>query len=441
MLAHGEDLAQAVAAGHTVIGLTSGAYELNEDLVIPQQTMLVVNRGAWIKIADGCTLTLDNAPVRAGQFHIFRGNGTVTGRTAFGYPQWFGVVGNLRTDDTAAMQTAVNVCRTLEVPYGSGAYQISTVVVSHPLTLVGTGAARINFNPMENTQRLFEIRSSDVEFRNVAVKALSMKDPHSAVFYFGTEKDVLENIYFENVYVTNAWGALRDANGNGEVKNASFYELSCIGDRSTSVLLHDFTENIMFSQTVITRGDTPALGISIDFPGMVIENAKGIFLKDLDIAFDLESGPGGHGLILRHCKDVRLSRMLMEHLSGYGFIFEDCENISLYNPVTFGTEYGGALFKNVRGGYIDLMKCVGSDNWSERLLEYEGIVFENCEDLTVYGLKSYAYRDTALVLRGCKNIHIEGYTALDNWAGELETENCENCTVSAQLYSNNHKKK
>ncbi len=109
--------AAVAAAGNTdcAVVITPGIWMISNDLVVPSNVTLKVERGAVITIADGKVLTI-NGTIEAGTYRIFSCIGT--GRALLGpgsspeaFPEWWGVTG---ADDQTPINRAIAA-----VPIGS----------------------------------------------------------------------------------------------------------------------------------------------------------------------------------------------------------------------------------------------------------------------------------------------------------------------------------
>jgi hypothetical protein len=132
----GSTLPAAVSyLGSTVCTLRvpRGTYSLTADLTVPANITLAPERGAVFNIATGITLTLNGGLVAASNQQVFSCVGT--GKVKFGrgsvkelYPQWWGAKGDGVTDDTAALQAAVDCAVASRIPrvfVPSGTYKLT----------------------------------------------------------------------------------------------------------------------------------------------------------------------------------------------------------------------------------------------------------------------------------------------------------------------------
>jgi len=120
-------------------------YAISANVLLPANAALEVDRGALLQIAAGATLTV-NGPLQAGAYPIFSGPGAVafspTAPVPRAYPEWWGAVCDAITDDTAAMQAALDRVGVVPLFLPPGAdCRVSAPLQFHDfLTLEGAGA-------------------------------------------------------------------------------------------------------------------------------------------------------------------------------------------------------------------------------------------------------------------------------------------------------------
>ncbi len=137
----------SINAAVTAIGATEAVlavYEsetLTASLTIPATCSLYIAQGGMIVQASTYTLTI-NGSFEAGLYQVFSGFTTVAlAKVERILPQWFGATGDGVTDDTTAIQAAIDAAEAAggTVFFPPGTY-LCTVTVGARVSLVGAGA-------------------------------------------------------------------------------------------------------------------------------------------------------------------------------------------------------------------------------------------------------------------------------------------------------------
>ena len=140
----------SLAAAVTSIGpsnavfVTSKQLAISSNLSIPSNIKLKFNRGGQLMIAKNAIVSI-NGPVDAGLERIFEGKGLVkfnkTAATKV-YPQWWGAKGDGSTEDTQAVQKAINTVASTggrNVIFSKGIYLVNSIVLDSNVNIVGKG--------------------------------------------------------------------------------------------------------------------------------------------------------------------------------------------------------------------------------------------------------------------------------------------------------------
>jgi hypothetical protein len=176
----------AALAAADYIHVPDGTYLIGTNLTVPVSNTLVFSGGDLI-IDSGVTLTY-NGGIQASVQKIFTINGTFAGKpqTGVGYPEWYGAISDGTTDDSAAIQLALDNHSRVELhgfEYGIS----STLSITREQSLVGIGFRRRNSNTgQENahsniimlngfTGNGIEIGNNTTNLRNVYCRGVFLK--------------------------------------------------------------------------------------------------------------------------------------------------------------------------------------------------------------------------------------------------------------------------
>lgn len=159
---------KAVAAAAVTGGMVffpPGTY-ITSSQTVPSNVTLWFANGAKLSVNSGVTVAI-NGPIEAGLHQIFSGSGKVAGRMKVDklYVDWWGAAGGEVTDDTAAIQAAIDyVQNNINIPiwFQSLSYKVGTLTILHGapykgvtlqgnnclLRYTGTTGAQIVINPV-----------------------------------------------------------------------------------------------------------------------------------------------------------------------------------------------------------------------------------------------------------------------------------------------------
>ena len=140
-------LVKTAGALPAILSLSPGTWDVPADLEVPGTVRLELDGGATIAVAAGKTLILHgvlNAPAS----RIFTGAGSVNfdgDASQRVYPQWWGAKGDGVTEDTAALQAAVNSFSNKggEIFIPDGTYVVDSVAIKSNIAVTGNSRSAI----------------------------------------------------------------------------------------------------------------------------------------------------------------------------------------------------------------------------------------------------------------------------------------------------------
>jgi hypothetical protein len=302
------------------------------DKTVPSNITLKFQQGGSLSISSGKTVTI-NGHTEAGLYQIFYGSGTVvfgSGSVKEVYPQWWGAKGDDATDDTAAIQAAVNAC---------------LADSTRPLVLKITGRCKLTSSIIVN--RLVDLSITKGAFRIIGEgKAAgfyvsSAIDMFSSSFSNGSHP-VSEAISFENIQFEASSPSLAAYVLDGEkflriqFLNCRFSYMKCL----TSTI---YTQSIYFTKCIMREwagtfySSTQALDVS--FEGNFIEWGEDFFADSVSVL-----GFRFINNLLEGCSGRPLDLTITggSEVSGNYFEFNTCA--SPY--IDFGQSHGVSLSGN-----------------------------------------------------------------------------------------------
>lgn len=374
-----------------------GNYQITEDLTIPENIQLTIQKGACFTVSAGKTLTIKGW-IDAEASYIFRGEGTVAGPIqGEGYVQWFGA-DEMPDDQTKAFQRAIDACKVVLVPNRTGGYKFQYLTFKNPVEMKGVGTNRVTMNAVVSSSNdFFIIQSSDVIIRNITMecKLPGTSTSNKMGIYLDTAKGSYENILLENIYINDPGFGIGDSlSKENTVKNLMLDEFIVDRNHNIGVYLTNASTGIIL-RDVVVNSFSPNIGSK----GYVFENVEEMYLENVDVLGGFEkSQDTGDGMTFLDCKNVSCYRIMIDYVSGKQLVMKNCSNFYFSNFISSLVKLEGIYMENVTDSVIDVMKTNGTYNTSDPTM-----VMKDCSGNTFYDLIVQCSQTDGLVMTNCTN--------------------------------------
>ncbi len=150
------------------------------DLVVPSTTVMVFQDGGTLDVVQGATLTI-NGSLEAPLQQIFQGSGKVKlglGKIKEVYPQWWGARADGKSDDTLAIQSAIDSVAGGVIFFAPGAYANRGIRVKNDITLrgAGRGASSLSFTPPTGSCVILPLACSYFTVEDISIGSVAKTD-------------------------------------------------------------------------------------------------------------------------------------------------------------------------------------------------------------------------------------------------------------------------
>ena len=386
-------LAQA-GARLTRILLPDDVCPLTEDAAVPANVSLVFGRGTALSVAAGRTLTIFGG-VEAPNTYIFPGEGTVAGNIrGDAYVQWFGAdASDFTANQTVPFQKALDVCDTVLVPSRAREYRVSSLTITRPVTLRGTGAARTAIRAASAAEPLIDVCASQVRIENLAVSFTPLEAQKRTFVRLNTEQQDLQDVSLYNIFVTNPGFAVCDAGaGQHTASNVTLDHIKINSNYNTGVWLRDCSTGIKLLDVTVS-----SFGPNLSTKGYVFENVQQMYLENVDnLGGFTKTVKGGDGLTFINCANVSCYRVMTDYLNARHLVIRNCTKFHFSNFVTSLMCEEGLYFDGLTDSVMDVIKVNGNYPSTG-----PGAYLKNCTGNVFNDLIIIDASQSAVVLENC----------------------------------------
>lgn len=343
------------------LNLQKGIYRFGSNITIPSNVTLNFEEGAVISVDSEKTFTINGA-FNANASPIFTGPGNVIGSTVPNgvYPQWWGAIGDGFTNDTGAVQAAMDFAATLQnnkvVAIPEGTYSVRNLYYRQGISIAGNGSSSV-----------LKADSSCVVWNSI-IECESIDGVNINGVIFDGNKNVIpgdDQSGVVNMWVTNCT--------NVQITNCTFQHNWYVGININNCNVLSFVNNrfIDLDCGIITM-HTPSNNILID----------GNYFDGSDMSEPISIYGTKEGY---HNNITITNNIIKNHIYGHGILLRAAKNVVVENNTIdrngTGIKCAAATYNGIEYGVSDskIMNNTISNT------TYEGILLESISNSTISG--------------------------------------------------------
>lgn len=377
----------AIGSSYKILKLSEGKWLISSDIEIPANIKLNLEKGATIDVTEGKVLTIHGL-IEATVTHVFTGAGEIVFDTDYlqtVYPQWWGAKGDGLTEDTVAVQTAINsfTGKGGEIIFPDGIYVVDSIGIKSNITAKGNGQNSIlkqksgaqycvGTNPYNGKIKRGDLNPKNIKFINLGFRGTVDTDGFSA-FLMLLDIRAASNIYVSKCSFTGFRG---DGIYLGE-KN-----LGGIESHNTKVTISE----CVFDG--INKDNRNGISI-IDCDGLLIEKCffRNCSRPDMPGSIDIE--PDNKYNVV---KNIKITENKFENIGGHtviqltiifklGQLSNAIKNIEIVNNIIDGN-------KSINGIFIGQPQFADNNTPPNNILIYGNVIKNTDRPFIIFGFKN-----------------------------------------------------
>lgn len=186
-----------IGGASATIFFEPGIYKLSSNITIPSNVTLWFLNGAMISPDSGVTVTI-NGSIEAGLYTIFTGLGAIAGKikVPMAFPEWFGAKGDGATNDSSAIQKAINTGA--HVRLSQGTYYIGNTGLTNVKGLSGVGKSLTKLTYDGSTTTAISVTNESWEIRGLSIEHVGSHSGSYAMVISNGSYGTLESVFVRN---------------------------------------------------------------------------------------------------------------------------------------------------------------------------------------------------------------------------------------------------
>jgi len=320
----------------------------------------------------------------------------------------FGAVGDGVTDDTAAIQAAIDAV-------GSGGtlyFPAATYVVSSALTrntngmhIVGYGAVLKRTSPANEGMLIFTGDTVSSPLEGLTIRGLTLKDNTTGSNGLGIRFNKVKDVITEDIYIYNCWNGMSSLDSSSMIWNNIHLECKNYGIVPTDT-------NAILMSNITCKDFDAANGSGIELKRCSDATITNVTLDNLKDG----SGTGSHGINIRAADSTSCKRISVNNIT-----IKDVDKGGIYVHVDdAGSSLDGVTISNITAEACGFNVLQISGNSLSSPIQNITINNISCKGQTVTGVANLAY---------LSGFTINNLVAKET-AGSLDIASCVNGFVS-----------
>lgn len=295
----------------------------------------------------------------------------------------YGATGDGTTDDTQAIQDAIDAGYVIYFPPTAGGYKVSSATLTIPSnrTLLGDyGKTKIIH---ANGSWLFDIAGSFVTINGFQFDCTAVTSDSVGIFRLRSDTLSMEYITISNIYTNSATRVIADVASSNVIVNLNLKNWSCRLHRGNAVYLQT-----VFAYLQVEEVTVDFVGGSVrNYTAFRVENNQGSRWTQCDVTGGDITGTTSsqHGFLFNNCIAVWMYGCMADTCGGNGFyLYDNCSYFYFENCVASLCDGFGFGCGEADGGTTYQLRLSNCTVQGRRLQTYKtsdksAYTFDSCD--------------------------------------------------------------